>query len=285
MWMTSRQLPSGVIAARSMSAATSGKLEAFAVDAASVAENSRQDVAAAFKRDGLAVVRQILPPAVAEALCSRVDAELRARQSEGDDSYFGNVYGYEDAGQRWDLKLRLSPEVKEAMRALLECLQGVLEALRPSWQLTELAAMCTFPSDPGQPVHADTSHVYDQQVVTIFVALHDVPTERGPTKMYPRSHVDGELHLGMKEVDESSAVLCTLSCGDCVLMDSRLLHCGTANTSDLHRFLFYTSWMPPARRSRGSTNTILAEYEEKLSLRRWQEWTAEDFACSQSVAQ
>ncbi|CAJ1381893.1 unnamed protein product [Effrenium voratum] len=284
MWMTSRQLPSGVIAARSMSAATSGKLEAFAVDAASVAENSRQ-VAAAFKRDGLAVVRQILPPAVAEALCSRVDAELRARQSEGDDSYFGNVYGYEDAGQRWDLKLRLSPEVKEAMRALLECLQGVLEALRPSWQLTELAAMCTFPSDPGQPVHADTSHVYDQQVVTIFVALHDVPTERGPTKMYPRSHVDGELHLGMKEVDESSAVLCTLSCGDCVLMDSRLLHCGTANTSDLHRFLFYTSWMPPARRSRGSTNTILAEYEEKLSLRRWQEWTAEDFACSQSVAQ
>ncbi|CAJ1360419.1 unnamed protein product, partial [Effrenium voratum] len=238
---TSRLLPSGVIAARSMSAATSGKLEAFAVDAASVAENSRQ-VAAAFKRDGLAVVRQILPPAVAEALCSRVDAELRARQSEGDDSYFGNVYGYEDAGQRWDLKLRLSPEVKEAMRALLECLQGVLEALRPSWQLTELAAwisvqeahfgtaklemgvaaswlaeaMCTFPSDPGQPVHADTSHVYDQQVVTIFVALHDVPTERGPTKMYPRSHVDGELHLGMKEVDESSAVLCTLSCGDCV---------------------------------------------------------------------
>ncbi|CAJ1360420.1 unnamed protein product, partial [Effrenium voratum] len=211
----SRLLPSGVIAARSMSAATSGKLEAFAVDAASVAENSRQ-VAAAFKRDGLAVVRQILPPAVAEALCSRVDAELRARQSEGDDSYFGNVYGYEDAGQRWDLKLRLSPEVKEAMRALLECLQGVLEALRPSWQLTELAAMCTFPSDPGQPVHADTSHVYDQQVVTIFVALHDVPTERGPTKMYPRSHVDGELHLGMKEVDESSAVLCTLSCGDCV---------------------------------------------------------------------
>lgn len=60
-----------------------------------------------------------------------------------------------------------------------------------------------------------------------------------------------------------------------VLMDSRLLHCGTANTSDLplgaktwptswlteagpwrpwrpwprHRFLFYSSWMPPARRS------------------------------------
>ena len=151
----------------------------------------------------------------------------------------------------------------------------------------------------------------------------------------------------MKEVDESAAVLCTMSCGDCVfwrklvgpkdlgsktwwtlcntvlrmgiriqngrifmsqqsvyipnfrlkmttkglqnesvrsalrdlhfihwlipkvLMDSRLLHCGTANTSDLlwaqpgsfavfpsspalrsarHRFLFYTSWMPPARR-------------------------------------
>jgi len=248
-------------------------LELFSVDAAALAENPRQ-VAAAFRRDGLVRVKQILSHEVAEAVCSRVHEELHARKSEGDSSYFGDVYGYEDTGQRWDLKLQLSAEVKHALTILLQRAQGVLESLRPSWQLTELAAMCTLPEDPGQPVHADTSHVYDQQVVTIFVALHDIPPERGPTKMYPRSHLDGELHLGLKEVDESSAVLCTMSCGDCVMMDSRLLHCGTANTSDLHRFLFYSSWMPPVKRSRGSTNTILPEYEDKLTLRRWQEWTA-----------
>ncbi|CAK9052731.1 unnamed protein product [Durusdinium trenchii] len=246
-----------------MSAVATSSLDGFSVDAAALVDNPRQ-VAGAFRRDGLVKVKRILPADVAEAVCKRVHEELASRRAEGDSTYFGDVYGYEDTGQRWDLKLRLSSEVKDALRILLESLQGVLESLRPSWQLTELAAMCTFPADPGQPVHADTSHVYDQQVVTVFVALHDIPAERGPTKMYPRSHLDGELHLGLKEVDESCAVLCTMECGDCVLMDSRLLHCGTANKSDLHRFLFYSSWMPPARRSRGSTNTLLPEYEEEL---------------------
>ncbi|CAE7757710.1 rpl5 [Symbiodinium pilosum] len=246
---------------------------ALEVDASSLPDHARE-AATAFGRDGLVRIKNILPVEVAEALCARVREELKQRRHEGDAVYFGDVYGYEDCGQRWDLKLQLSNEVKIALTSILGRLQKVLETLRPSWQLTELAAMCTFPSDPGQPVHADTSHVYDQQVVTIFVALHDISPERGPTKMYPKSHLDGELHLGMKEVDEASAVLCTMNMGDCVVMDSRLLHCGTANTSDLHRFLFYTSWMQPARRSRGSTNTILPEYEERLSLRTWQDWTA-----------
>ena len=59
----------------------------------------------------------------------------------------------------------------------------------------------------------------------------------------------------MAQVDESNAVLCTMDAGDCVgilerklscwlwrlavarwevMMDSRLLHCGTANMSDSH---------------------------------------------------
>mmetsp|Transcript_58192 Transcript_58192/g.108960 ORF Transcript_58192/g.108960 Transcript_58192/m.108960 type:complete len:264 (-) Transcript_58192:14-805(-) len=253
-------------------------LDDFSVAASDLEDRARQ-AATAFGRDGLLHIRGILPESVAEALCARVHSELQERQQSGNSEYFGDVYGYEDtrSGHRWDLKLQLSGEVKVALTNILSRLQKVLETLRPSWQLTEMAAMCTFPEDPGQPVHADTSHVYDQQVVTIFVALHDIPCERGPTKMYPKSHLDGELHLGIKEVDESSAVLCTMKQGDCVVMDSRLLHCGTANTSNLHRFLFYTSWMQPARRSRGSTNTIMPQYEERLYLRTWQEWTSEDF--------
>eukprot|EP00439_Symbiodinium_sp_Y106_P083663 s1539_g23.t4 len=252
------------------------KLDAFSVEASRLPDHARE-VAAAFSRDGLVRIKNVLPVEVAEALCCRVQSELEQRRCDGDPTFFGDVYGYEDSGHRWDLKLQLSDEVKVALVSILGRLQKVLETLRPSWQLTEMAAMCTFPSDPGQPVHADTSHVYDQQVVTIFAALHDIASERGPTKMYPKSHLDGELHLGMKEVDEDSAVLCTMNMGDCVVMDSRLLHCGTANASDLHRFLFYTSWMQPARRSRGSTNSILPQYEERFSLRAWQEWTSPGF--------
>lgn len=82
-------------------------------------------------------------------------------------------------------------------------------------------------------------------------------TWRGHQKSFWWRCQDGELHLGIKEVrlgpsqaarqvDESSAVLCTVACGDCVgaerplrrvqvIMDSRLLHCGTANSSELPR--------------------------------------------------
>lgn len=208
---------------------------------------------------------------IGEALLGQIQKELEERRKDTSGDWFGDVYGYEDTGRRYDLKLRVSREVAAALTSVLTCLEPILHLLRPSWEMTELAAMCTFPGDPGQPVHADTSHVYDQQVVTTFVALHDIPPERGPTKMYPFTHLDGEVHLGLKEVDEQSSVLCSMSCGDCVIMDSRLLHCGTANSSEEWRVLFYSSWMPPVRRSRGSTNTILSQYEEQVSLRNWRE--------------
>ncbi|CAE8674768.1 unnamed protein product [Polarella glacialis] len=251
-------------------------LDNFTTLAAQLDENPRE-ASACLQSNGLLRVRGALPRDQAEALSERVRKELEERREDGDPKWFGDVYGYEDtSSQRWDLKLRLSPEVRAALRSLLGRLELVLESLRSSWQLTELAAMCTFPGDPGQPVHADTSHIYDQQAMTIFVALHDISPERGPTKMYPRTHTDGEVHMGFTKVDETSAVLCTMQCGDCVIMDSRLLHCGTANTTDLHRYLFYTSWMPQGRRSRGSTNTILPDYEERLYLRSWRDWTTCD---------
>eukprot|EP00438_Fugacium_kawagutii_P027593 Skav218684 [mRNA] locus=scaffold3220:63162:66278:- [translate_table: standard] len=148
--------------------------------------------------------------------------------------------------------------VKHALTLLLQRVQGVLESVRPSWQLTELAAMCTFPEDPGQPVHADTSHVYDQQVVTIFVALHDIPPERGPTKMYPRSD-DGQQtsslrHCQYIRLAPSSTSEATES-EDVLAMSLTVQGVSSFRGHDKaslhlprHRFLFYSSWMPPARR-------------------------------------
>lgn len=233
------------------------------------AEDNPRLCADLFHRDGLLHVRGILPAIAASALATSVGQELRRRQSAGDASWFGDVYGYEDTGKRWDMKLMLTDEVRIALSAIMLRLQMVLETLRPSWQLAELAAMCTFPGDPGQPVHSDTSHIFDPQVVTIFVALHDIAVDRGPTRFYPGTHTNKEVLMGYTERDEKSAVLGTMACGDCVMMDSRLLHCGTANESDEHRFLFYSSWMPPVRRPRGSTNTILEEHSAWPVASRW----------------
>eukprot|EP00451_Oxyrrhis_marina_P041704 CAMPEP_0204406744 /NCGR_PEP_ID=MMETSP0470-20130426/8276_1 /ASSEMBLY_ACC=CAM_ASM_000385 /TAXON_ID=2969 /ORGANISM="Oxyrrhis marina" /LENGTH=163 /DNA_ID=CAMNT_0051402343 /DNA_START=1 /DNA_END=493 /DNA_ORIENTATION=- len=118
------------------------------------------------------------------------------------------------------MKLTRSPAVRDALVSVIQVIKALLESRKPSWQLAELAAMCTFPGDPGQPVHADTSHIYDEQVVTIFVALHDIDITRGPTKMYPGSHVDGELHMGYRKPDEDAAVYCTMRKGDCAVMEA-----------------------------------------------------------------
>jgi len=232
---------------------------------------------ARFCRDGLLHIPCIVSQREADALEQRVREELIERRRDGKKEWFGDVYGYEDKGFRWDMKLKLSAEVRTALRAVLACVQPLLERERPSWELVELAAMCTMPGEPCQPVHADTSHIFDAQMVTIFVALHDVDVAHGPTRMYPRTHTDPKFHMGHEQPDEAAAVLCTMNRGDCVLMDSRLLHCGTANVSDRHRYLFYCTWKPPGRRSKGSTSTLLPEYEEKFYLRTWRDWLgAED---------
>mmetsp|Transcript_58198 Transcript_58198/g.165481 ORF Transcript_58198/g.165481 Transcript_58198/m.165481 type:complete len:307 (-) Transcript_58198:94-1014(-) len=246
-------------------------LASFSVTGA-FARASPRDCGHRLQRDGLLHVQGALGPATAEALEVFVGQELARRREDGNTNWFGDVYGYEDTGKRWDMKLPLVQATGDACREILDVLQGSLEALQSSWKLTELAAMCTVPGDPGQPVHADTSHIYDAHTVTIFVALHDIGLHQGPTKMYPRSHVDNDLHMGYKELDESCGVLCSMARGDCVLMDSRLLHCGTANTSVSRRYLFYSSWAQPGVRSRGSTNTLLEEYEDRLFLRNWRDW-------------
>jgi len=242
------------------------------------------DAAAQLARNGLLHVRHALPLDVAKTLLLHVDAALTRRRADSDPRWFGNVYGYEDKGKRWDLKLTLCPEVTAALHRLLEILPQMLLSEEMSWKLTELAAMCTTPGDPGQPVHADTAHTEDHHVVTIFVALHDIEESQGPTRMYPRTHADGPLHMGLKTLDENCGVLCTMACGDCVIMDSRLMHCGTANTSQNKRYLFYCSWMPQGLKSLSSTNTLLESYEDRLLLNNWQKWTAEPPAAAISQA-
>jgi|ERR1712232_1082450 len=146
-----------------------------------------------------------------------------------------------------------------------------------SWTLMELASMCTFPGDPGQPVHSDTSHLDEHRIVTIFVALQPVPPDRGPTRMYPGTHVDKELHLGLKTLDEDSGVQCCMQRGDCVVMDSRLRHHGTENKSSEHRYLFYISWIAEQGLSRSSTDRVIESYhanmyQHGLLLDSWRSW-------------
>ena len=112
-------------------------------------------------------------------------------------------------------------------------------------------------------------------LITSFVALSDVSCAMGPTRVWPGTH-DAAFHCRLwhsscAEIEaalhERTAVDCDVRQGDCVLMDSRLWHCGGANTSELRRTLLVASFMgtrgqPPY----GSTFSLLEHLTGQLSL-------------------
>ena len=85
-----------------------------------------------------------------------------------------------------------------------------------------------------------------EPLYTFFIALQDVTFEMGHTVFLPRTHIP-EAHIlwntNQKQKEKfiscNTAVESNLKRGDVVIFDSRILHCGTANTSNLQRILFY----------------------------------------------
>jgi ectoine hydroxylase-related dioxygenase (phytanoyl-CoA dioxygenase family) len=85
-----------------------------------------------------------------------------------------------------------------------------------------------------------------EPLYTFFIALQDVEDNMGHTTFIPRTHTpDAHLlwNLGQKQKDSLiaslPAVTSALKTGDVAIFDSRVLHCGDANSSAQRRVLFY----------------------------------------------
>ena len=105
-----------------------------------------------------------------------------------------------------------------------------------------------------QCIHADTIHLPCPQypdvsadpLYTFFVALQDVEDNMGHTTFLPQTHTS-QAHVlwnspqrqKEKFIESSPAAISSLKRGDIAVFDSRVLHCGCANTSDKRRVLFY----------------------------------------------
>jgi len=136
----------------------------------------------------------------------------------------------------------------------------------------ELYELSSYISDPGsarQVIHADTPCFGtddDQPILcTCFIALQDVRMDMGPTIWLPRTNTYKIHDLFFGEEDDEtntssatprkdqflqtqSSVVGIIPKGSCVLFDSRLLHCGTANKStmtDNSRALLFFSFQHP----------------------------------------
>lgn len=254
----------GVFAAADLAAHIDAKAEASATAA---------DAAARLASDGCARINGALSADAASAVLAHVNAELEARRAgadslAGETAHFGDVLSRE---QRFDLKLNLEPPVRTAMTHVLLAVKPVLAAaLGPDAELFELAALVSDPRAPRQPVHPDTPFREDSPraaAVTAFVALQDVTADMGPTQLLPHTHTK-EAHARFNSPDDGGRErmqlirerpnhVGVLGAGDVNLIDSRLLHCGGANTSRKRRVLLYFSFR--ARGARTPSGTLLYE--------------------------
>jgi len=174
---------------------------------------------------------------------------------------------------RCDLKLELSPAVRRALRELLRKLRPTLTAvLGHDAELVGLSAVLSEFGAARQPIHADTAYREGGGVaiLTTFVALQPIDESMGPTQFLPGTHT-ADAHAALREteallLESTPKVSALLGTGDATLFDSRVLHCGGANTSPerKRRVLFYVSFK--ARREEAPPRTLLDGLRGRHSL-------------------
>jgi len=191
---------------------------------------------------------------------------------------FGNVLA---RSQRWDMYLDWDREIfRHALGQMLlppekadfetdfetnaaagqlgELFRALVEGGNPGSlaAMHEFSALVADPGAPRQPTHPDNKFESEGKgeapLFTAFVALQDVDLEMGPTLMLPRTNLEAA-HASFNEgggeqknfLEKCEYRSCCLKRGDAAVMDSRLLHCGTANTSDKRRVLMYVTFRNP----------------------------------------
>lgn len=252
------------------------------------------------KQDGVVRIDNVLSPEVADRMRD-FSYQLRKKSEEEVEAgivqpiqRFADVLLKKD---RCDLTIPLGDDiVSEALNEVLRnsaAGQTISTILTENAVLYELSCLMSDPGSQRQVVHPDTPYIEGKGPVlyTCFIALQDIRLDMGPTTWLPGTHTakaheafadtgtgtDNGMSRKDALIQNSKAVLGTLSKGSCAIFDSRCLHCGTANKSQDSRALFYFSFKNPEvgypgnpssiRSELGAANLSLKELEEDLELR------------------
>jgi ectoine hydroxylase-related dioxygenase (phytanoyl-CoA dioxygenase family) len=227
------------------------------------------------KNEGLVRIDNVLSDSVTDKLRAFV-YDIRA--TEGNKANATGMQGKFPTIRRWDLSIPLFEYTAQgaattattvAHHALTNILVTTVvgETMRSflGTDQAELYELSSYISDPGssrQVVHSDTPcfGTNDDQPIlcTCFIALQDVRMDMGPTAWLPKTNTyaihdlyfgeDGQATTPQKDhfLQTHESVVGILPKGSCVLFDSRLLHCGTANKSmNDSRALFFFSFQHP----------------------------------------
>jgi len=257
-------------------------------------EYAPEGAADAVARQGVALVRGLLSEDVCRKMLASVTnhhVEVAERADSGEDAeerWFSQRYPYRD-----DVLLPLElPGLRLVLAELLRVLAAPLAEL-VGWEanLVELAAHISLPGAQPQSFHTDHPWTSERQVVTCFVALHDVPPDLGPTEVFPGTHTaPAHVHSGYEPhgadacpADGSQCLCATdslrralaLHAGDVALMDARLVHRGGSRLSGrqgLRALLYFTVQRRGTSYGHEHTPSMLPEYIERLPLDGWEEW-------------
>jgi ectoine hydroxylase-related dioxygenase (phytanoyl-CoA dioxygenase family) len=245
--------------------------------------------AAVLRRDGVVRIDNVLPADQADQVrkfaydLRQLSEEEVSRGEVTAKQRFANVLLKEN---RCDLTIPLGSKViADALSSLLldsAVGQTMQILLGPDAVLYELSCMMSDPGSQRQVVHPDTpcsNDIDDPVLYTCFVALQDVQLDMGPTTWLPGTHTvdnhrlfrdestpDGQESNKDKLLRTQPSVLGLLPKGSCGVFDSRLLHCGGANTSQTSRAIFYFSFKNHKIGNPGNPGSIRLEYISKFAL-------------------
>lgn len=139
----------------------------------------------------------------------------------------------------------------------------------------ELAGMVTEPGSDRQKIHSDLPYNPIAPVYMIFAALQDITLEMGPTTFLPGSHTK-EWIDEWSDFNKRDSLLksikpqyAALKCGDLVVLDARVFHCGNGNsaTKGSTRALFNITFRnPKVTGDIGHAGSLRPSYKNKMNL-------------------
>jgi ectoine hydroxylase-related dioxygenase (phytanoyl-CoA dioxygenase family) len=180
---------------------------------------------------------------------------------------------------RYDLLLPLDSVVLPAAVRVMERVGATFNELAGDCHVCELTALVSDCGAAAQPVHHDTSFDETPSRVSLLVALQKVNEDMGPTIFFPRTNTP-EWHrkYRMRDDDlegllgESVHVRGLLGIGDAVLYDTRLLHCGGANTQQRRALLAISAQLEDSSNRHVHAN-IRGGYRSRLRVRDAVHWS------------
>lgn len=221
------------------------------------------------EREGCISIPNVLSSSTCDELLAYVNKENEEAKRDvtagtvSFDSRFGGVNCRGLNGQfgvRQDMFLpSSSTTVSKGLSEAITNLSPLLrETVTEDGTVHEISSFVADPGSPRQCVHADTivlpcpqyPTAFMEPIYTVFLALQDVQDDMGHTQFFPKTHTK-DVHLIWNSkavqgdtprfVSVNPVVQSALKKGDAAIFDSRLLHCGMANSSKLRRVIFYFS--------------------------------------------